>query len=311
MKFSKHGTVLNVNKGHSGRPRSVNTPDQAGLVDQHFEENPTTSNRRASLELNISRTSLQRIQKKLKLWPYKIQIHQELTQYDMDRRVQQTFRINRFIELGKMDVNKIWFSDEAHFTLAGYVNKQNHRFWAKEQPHIIETARMKPKRTTVWCALCADGIIGPFFFDENVNSERYTEMLENEFIPLAQATDRVEGYWFMQDGARPHRTNQVFEVLDEHFHGRVLGLGYEEKGSGLDWPPYSPDMNPCDFFLWGYLKEQVYRSAPRTIAELQERVRIEIGKISRATLSEVARSFQDRLKAVDEAEGGHIEQYVH
>ncbi|EFN60466.1 hypothetical protein EAG_00004, partial [Camponotus floridanus] len=24
------------------------------------------------------------------------------------------------------------------------------------------------------------------------------------------------------------------------------------------WPPRSPDYNPCDFFLWGALKERIY-----------------------------------------------------
>ena len=25
-----------------------------------------------------------------------------------------------------------------------------------------------------------------------------------------------------------------------------------------EWPARSPDLTPCDFFLWGWLKEQVY-----------------------------------------------------
>jgi hypothetical protein len=24
------------------------------------------------------------------------------------------------------------------------------------------------------------------------------------------------------------------------------------------WPPRFPDATPCDFFLWGYVKDQVY-----------------------------------------------------
>jgi len=122
---------------------------------------------------------------------------------------------------------------------------------------------MKPQRITVWCAICETGIIGPVFLDQNVNGERYKRMLRREFIPYAQAMDAIEGYWFMQDGALPHRTNAVFELLDEHFPGRVLGLGYGDKHSGgLDWPPYSPDLNPCDFYLWGFLKDEVYQTKP-------------------------------------------------
>jgi hypothetical protein len=26
----------------------------------------------------------------------------------------------------------------------------------------------------------------------------------------------------------------------------------------MKWPRQSPDLTPCDFFLWGYVKEQVF-----------------------------------------------------
>ena len=34
--------------------------------------------------------------------------------------------------------NKIFFSDEAHLTLEGYVNKQNCRIWGSENAQVIE-----------------------------------------------------------------------------------------------------------------------------------------------------------------------------
>ena len=27
----------------------------------------------------------------------------------------------------------------------------------------------------------------------------------------------------------------------------------------LLWPPRSPDLTPCDFFLWGYVKDNAYK----------------------------------------------------
>ena len=32
----------------------------------------------------------------------------------------------------------------------------------------------------------------------------------------------------------------------------------------------SPDLNPCDFFLWGYLKSKVYSNRPQSIEELKD-----------------------------------------
>jgi hypothetical protein len=31
-------------------------------------------------------------------------------------------------------VNKIWLSEEAHFYLSGFVNKQNFRYWSQANP---------------------------------------------------------------------------------------------------------------------------------------------------------------------------------
>jgi len=31
-------------------------------------------------------------------------------------------------------------------------------------------------------------------------------------------------------------------------------------------------MNPCDYFLWGYLKDRVYRINPHTVQELQAEI---------------------------------------
>lgn len=164
----------------------------------------------------------------------------------------------------------------------------------------------------MFCAMSSQGIVGPFFFDNTVNGERYKNMLETEFIPIAQGMDAVEGFWYMQDGAMPHRTQAVFDVLDEHFHGQVLALGYESRfGCGLNWPPYSPDLNPCDYFLWGYLKDQVYRTAPTTLEEPKDRIVAQVGAITTTQLESVIENFKKRLEKVQEQDGQHIEQFLH
>lgn len=312
-KFNDFGTVSNLNKGRSGRPSTSTSADNVAIVDEFFSENPSVSTRRAAQVLDISRTSLQRIIKtKLKLHPYKIQVFQELADFDMERRLEFARQMIDMILAGSIKTKRIWFSDEAHFWLSGYVNKQNYRFWARENPRVFETTTLKPQRITVWCAISEFGIIGPVFLDQNINGERYKRMLLKDFIPVVQGMDAIERFWFMQDGALPHRTNDVFQVLDEHFTGRVIGLGYPSKYSGgMDWPPYSPDLNPCDFFLWGYLKDKVYRAKPQTLDDLKEAITDEIQSLDRTTLKNVIRGFESRLHAAIEQEGAHIEQYLH
>ncbi|GFW17321.1 hypothetical protein TNCV_3905311 [Trichonephila clavipes] len=50
-------------------------------------------------------------------------------------------------------------SDEAHFWLNGYVNKQNCRIWSEADPQVYVETPLHPEKLTVWCALWAGGIL--------------------------------------------------------------------------------------------------------------------------------------------------------
>ncbi|GFS56242.1 hypothetical protein TNCV_2769191 [Trichonephila clavipes] len=54
---------------------------------------------------------------------------------------------------------RILFSDEAHFWLNGYVNKQNCRIWSEANPQVYVETPSHPEKLTVWCALWAGGIL--------------------------------------------------------------------------------------------------------------------------------------------------------
>ena len=60
--------------------------------------------------------------------------------------------------------------------------------------------------------------------------------------------------FFMQDEATPHRTKEVFGAIHRVYGTWVISLGYSKfANEGLEWPPYSLDLNPCDFLRWGYI----------------------------------------------------------
>ncbi|GFU99905.1 uncharacterized protein TNCV_1257541 [Trichonephila clavipes] len=90
--------------------------------------------------------------------------------------------------------------DETHFWLNGYVNKQNCRIWSEANPQVYVETPLHPEKLTVWCALWAGGIIGPYFFknDEGhnvtVNDDRYRAMITNFFIPELNNHD-VQELW--------------------------------------------------------------------------------------------------------------------
>ena len=70
-----------------------------------------------------------------------------------------------------------------------------------------------------------------------MNAERYQLMLENEFFPAAQASGQIDGFWFQQDGAAPHRTVDVKNSIRNVFGDRITGLGFPfEEGDEISWP---------------------------------------------------------------------------
>ncbi|CAF3817476.1 unnamed protein product [Rotaria sp. Silwood1] len=83
--FEETGSVEDASR--SGRPTTGKTEENIQLVSQTFLLNPHISQRCAALELNISRTSLQRLMKVLNLKPYKPRLLQALNEDDPDRRL--------------------------------------------------------------------------------------------------------------------------------------------------------------------------------------------------------------------------------
>ncbi|GFW33849.1 putative DD41D transposase [Trichonephila clavipes] len=144
---------------------------------------------------------------------------------------------------------RILFSDEAHFWLNGYVNKQNCRIWSEVNPQVYIETPLHPEKLTVWCALWAGGIIGPYFFknDEGhnvtVNGDRYRAMNTIFFIPELNNHD-IQELWFQQDGATSHIARATIDLLKDTFGDRLIS-----RFGPVNWPPRSSDLTPLDYFL--------------------------------------------------------------
>ena len=80
--------------------------------------------------------------------------------------------------------------------------------------------------------------------------------------------------------------------------------------SDIQWSPHSPDLNPPDFFLWGYLKDRVYANRPHTINDLKANITHEISQIPRQMRDNVMRNFRKRLQVCLERNGGHLEHVL-
>lgn len=304
-KFEQSGQVINVKM--PVRRRRVRSAENIAAVAESIAEDPRLSIPRRSQQLGISQTSLQRIlHKDLLLHPYKMQLTQELK--PRDHGLRRTF-VNWVLEMQTIDPDffrKIILSDEAHFHLDGYVNKQNCRIWGSENPRTIVEKSLHPKRVTVWCGFWVGGVIGPYFFENDegatitVNSERYRRMLIEFLWPILNGMD-IEQLYFQQDGATSHTSHETIRLLREKFPGRVIS-----RNGDINWPPRSCDLTPLDFFLWGYVKSKVYANNPVTIEALKNNIEAVINEIGPNLCENVMRNFLKRMTSCSRSRGGHL-----
>ncbi|GFY31889.1 uncharacterized protein TNCV_2620261 [Trichonephila clavipes] len=99
-------------------------------------------------------------------------------------------------------------------------------------PGTVVETPLHDEKVTVWVGFTTSTVIGPFFFEEMRDSGFVTATRDGSF-----GDDRV---------------------LSRHFPHA--------------WPPRSPDLSPCDYWLWGYLKSQVYRDRPTSLGMLKDNI---------------------------------------
>ena len=75
---------------------------------------------------------------------------------------------------------------------------------------------------------------------------------------------------------------------------------------GRDWPARSPDLNPLDFFLWGYLKSKVYSPLPNNLDELETNIRREVGNLQPNVIRNAILDIKKRAQMCINARGGHF-----
>lgn len=296
----------------SGRKRSVRTEDNISSAKDSVLSSPKRSVRHRSQALGVSKSSLHRILKRdLHMRPYKLQLCQKLTVPDQQKRL----RMAKWFEQHSAVLDRVWFSDEAHFWLTGHVNSQNAVHWGTEKPDEVLTAPLHSEKVTVWMAMRrGGGVIGPFFFeDENgdvvtVNQERY---VQQALVPFWEklgekvGADRREE-WFQQDGATPHTAQKSLQWLKEKFDKRLISLKTD-----VEWSPNSPDLSPLDFFLWGYMKDRVYAHKPRSTHELKEAIRSEARQIPQQMIDNAVTHLETvRLPMVLRRKGSHLEHLL-
>lgn len=179
------------------------------------------------------------------------------------------------------------------------------RRWCRRNPHWQIPTRSIQKKLTVWIAVLDNQLIGPYFFDGTVNGENYLRMLRTYLLPeMKRRRINIQSTIFVHDGAPPHGTTSVTNFLNENFD---FWIG---QRSEIKWPPRSPDLSVLDYFLWGYLKNEVYKKTSENPSELRERIIDACDNLTPQMLRNATQGFRRRLELCIERDGDLFEEHL-
>lgn len=313
-----HGTFVNVYQKFRttgsvcctrSRKQEVVSEDFEIDVLAYFAMCPEASIRNAAGQCGRSEQSVWRVLHKHNLHPYHVCLHQDLTEADFQRRLEFCNWI--IIKLGddREFLKKIIWTDEAKFYRDGNVNLHNAHYWSAQNPHWLRPHHHQVRwSTNVWCGILGSSLIGPYFFDDNLTGTSYADDILggviDEFTINLPLRD-LRGTWFQHDGAPPHFSTRSRSWLDRNFPDRWIG-----RSGPMFWPPRSPDLSPLDFFLWGYIKSQVYTTEPRGVNDLKQRITDACSRLTPEVITRAVASTEQRLMLCVASDGKHFEQFM-
>lgn len=182
--------------------------------------------------------------------------------------------------------------------------------YAEENPHeILVTHYQHEIRLNVWLGIYGQKLVGPIFIEGNLNSEKYRDLLEENFGLFfeGEPQEHLQRMWFQMDGCPAHNGRIISEWMNDHFPGRWIG-----RYGVVRNPARSPDFTPLDFYIWGKLKSLVYAEAILNVEHLRQRI-IQCCnqmRVNNAELLRTTSSVKRRLRLCLRQGGGHFEHLL-
>ena len=133
---------------------------------------------------------------------------------------------------------------------------------------------------------------------KTINAQYYSSLLTEDVKPAIRGKRRKSqsSVIFLQDNARPHTAALTRETLEQL------------KWTVLPHPPYSPDLAPSDYHLFGPLKEFLGGKKFQSDAEVQSVVQNWMNQQPKSFFENGIKSLPDRWRKCVDIAGDYIEK---
>lgn len=247
---------------------------------------------------------IQKTLEKYEFHPYKVLPVQHLTEENKAARLRFCIDMINHLEQNGQFFNDIVWTDESSFSTARVFNRKNVHCWGTENPRAFREIKHSGRQSVhVWAGILNNRVLGPIFFEGNLNGNRYLELI-TEIIPNLRGNGEV--IW-QQDGAPAHNVAAVTQYLNQNFPIWIGRFGPSR------WPPNSPDLTVLDTFLWGFLKDKLKGAGQLTTNRIREIITEEVeilnGRGQGIILAAINRQKEIYRKCIEE-NGGHVEHLL-
>lgn len=194
-----------------------------------------------------------------------------------------------------MDWLQVLFSDEKIFWGAGFCG----RTWVRRpvgealNPQYVKKKTAHPVKVNVWACFAATGQGMMHIFEANLDAKLQKQILVDHLLPSARDLfDAGKEWFFLHDIDKKFKSNLVQDWLES------------KSVRCIDFPPYSPDLNPIEN-LWAVLAREVEKTPCSTVKELMDCVEEVWQTACKPLMAELVASMPRRIEAVLEAKGMH------
>ena len=302
-RYIETGKITDIQR--SGRPRTVRTPANKKKIRQILIRRPTTSTRKVAAKVGIDRESARRIIKKdLGIKCFKRTRVESLNAKTISKRIERCRKLLAWLK--NVNSDSIVFSDEKKFCIEDKYNSKNSCVYSLTREDIPEKFRtvqktQHPKSIMVWAGISAFGKNPLVFIPDGmkINADLYmNHILKKYVLPISSTFMKNTQWVFQQDGAPAHTAKITQDWLSINLPGFL---------SREDWPPASPDLNPCDYYLWGRLEELVNNRAYDNIPALKRTLSKVWSELDQDEVARACSLFPDRVRSCLKARGNRFE----